>query len=108
MAGEYDLNLSNGSVFATIYPLETNGPGNVSTPRFIQEARPTFGITLAVPGTPSFTIVGDFTSIFTTGFVFEVVGSTGNDGTYTVVGLSLIHISEPTRLRRKSRMPSSA
>ena len=26
----------------------------------------------------------------------------------TFVGLSLIHISEPTRLRRKSRMPSSA
>ena len=25
-----------------------------------------------------------------------------------IISLSLIHISEPTRLRRKSRMPSSA
>ena len=29
-------------------------------------------------------------------------------GTGHVIQLSLIHISEPTRLRRKSRMPSSA
>ena len=29
-------------------------------------------------------------------------------GNSYIYGLSLIHISEPTRLRRKSRMPSSA
>ena len=29
-------------------------------------------------------------------------------GTEEYLNLSLIHISEPTRLRRKSRMPSSA
>ena len=40
------------------------------------------------------------------------IGATGPTGTYSTgsaeLDLSLIHISEPTRLRRKSRMPSSA
>ena len=38
--------------------------------------------------------------------LFRSAGCRISDG--NIVHLSLIHISEPTRLRRKSRMPSSA
>lgn len=90
MAGEYDLNLSNGSAFATLYPLETSGPDNVSVPRLIQEARPQYQITNVTggSGTSSFTIIGDSTPIFRVGFTFQVVGSTANDATYVVTGVT--------------------
>lgn len=75
MASEYDLNLSDGTTLATLYPLEVNGPDNQSTPRQI----------VAVDtGTNHFEIVGDMTGRFIAGFQFSVSSSTGNDGTYTV------------------------
>jgi len=77
MAGEYDINLSNGSILATLYPLEVNGPDNLSTPRFIQ------GVNTSLN---TFTLNDDLTSRFVAGFQFVVQGSAGglNDGTYTV------------------------
>ena len=77
MAGEYDLNLSNGSILTTVYPLEVSGPDNLSTPRFIQ---------LIDTGSNTFTLSGDLTSRFVAGFQFNVINSAGglNDGTYTV------------------------
>lgn len=84
MTNEYNINLSNGSVLATLFPLEANGPDNRSVPRFIQEARPAFAIVVATPGTDTFSIVGDYTDVFRVGFQFEVVDSTGNNGTFTV------------------------
>jgi len=38
-------------------------------------------VTTGINGT--FSISGNLISIFTSGFIFEVIGSTGNDGTYT-------------------------
>jgi hypothetical protein len=45
-----------------------------------------FAITASDPSNPyTFTVAGDKTTIFVAGTVFTVTGSTGNDGTYTVV-----------------------
>lgn len=84
MASQYDINLSNGNVLATLYPLEFNGPDNRSTPRLIMRARPTFPIIVATPGTDTLSLVGDETLTFRAGFQFQVAGSSGNNGTYTV------------------------
>lgn len=84
MTSEYDINLSNGSVLATLHPLEVNGPDNISTPRLIQKARPSAPIVNVSTTTNSFFVPGDETAIYRTGFQFEVLGSTGNNGTYTV------------------------
>lgn len=43
-------------------------------------------ITALNQGTPSFTVAGDHTDVLTPASTFDVSGSTGNDGTYTVVG----------------------
>lgn len=80
MAGEYNINLSDGTLLTTIYPLETNGPGNVSTPRSIIDINTTAN---------TFTLAGDVTFRFVSGFVFDVFvpapqGPGPNDGTYTV------------------------
>lgn len=80
MSGEYNIDLSNGSVLTTIYPLEVNGPDNLSTPRLIAN----------IVGSPpsAFVLNGDLTYRFVAGFTFEVqdsgFGSPSNDGTYTV------------------------
>lgn len=50
----------------------------------------TYAITAAVIATKKFTIAGDYTSTFTAGEVFDVTGSTLNDGTYTVVSSELV------------------
>lgn len=84
MTSQYDINLSNGTVLATLYPLEFNGPDNRSTPRQVLQVRPTFPITVAVDGTNTITIIGDETLIFRVGFQFQIVDSTGNNGTHTV------------------------
>lgn len=68
MAGEYDINLSNGSILATLHPMEVNGPDNVSTPRQIQSVSSTGG---------TFTLAGDMTYRFVAGFQFEVWNSAG-------------------------------
>jgi hypothetical protein len=85
MAAEYDINLSNGAVLSTLRPLETNGPDNRSTPRLIQRARPTYIITIANPGTNTFTIPGDETDVFRVGADFIVVDSTANNLNYSVL-----------------------
>lgn len=96
MAGEYDINLSNGSVLATLYPLEVNGPDNRSTPRFIQD----------VQTSPNgFVLNGDLTYRFIEGFVFDVQNSGsyagspstyfGNDGTYMVGSGGAVGIGSP-------------
>lgn len=72
----YDVTLSNGTLYATLYPLEKNGPDNRSTPRHILEADSTGN---------TFKIAGDMTGRFVIGFVFDVQNSGGNDGTYTVI-----------------------
>lgn len=94
MAAEYDINLSNGDILAKLYPLETNGPDNTSTPRFVVEARPSYRITAAATnagaGTSTFKINGDFTDVFRPTFEFDVrsAGSPDdrpNNGTYEVI-----------------------
>ena len=76
MVDTLTVTLSAGSPSFTIYPLEANGPNNVSIPRQIQ-----------VTNTgASFELVGDLTFRFLAGFTFtvEVPGSpSANDGTYT-------------------------
>jgi len=75
----YTVTLSAGSPSFTIYPLEANGPNNVSVPRQIQVAN--VGA--------SFEINGDLTYRFVAGQTFTVTvpGSpSANDGVYTVAG----------------------
>lgn len=83
---EYDIKLSDGSQLPPIYPLETNGPNNSSTPRHILAARPSFIITNVITalGSETITVPGDETSKFIPGVAFQIVGSTGNDGTHFV------------------------
>lgn len=90
MAGEYNINLSNGTVLSTLYPLETNGPDNRSVPRQIMDVRPQYQITLVTgaPGAGTISIVGDFTNVFRIGQLFEITGSTSNNGTYTVAAVT--------------------
>lgn len=58
-----------------------DGPGNAFT------EQPIISVTVGLNGT--FTIPGDFTSTFINGVQFTVVGSTGNDGTWTVQSSTL-------------------
>jgi len=90
MTSQYDINLSNGSVLATLHPLEFNGPDNTSTPRQILQARPTFPVTVATPGTNTISVIGDETLIFRVGFQFQIADSSGNNGTYTVQSVSYV------------------
>lgn len=64
-----------------------DGPGNVSTPRLIQETRPEYAI-IQITGAPAFKITGDFVNRFPTGAAFSVVNSTSiptNNGAYIVI-----------------------
>jgi len=80
MSDIYTITLSDGTTTFTVYPLESNGPGNVSIPRQVQVAN--VGA--------SFELVGDLTYRFVPGFTFTVENSgsgspvVGNNGTYTV------------------------
>jgi len=82
MAGEYNINLSDGSLLTTIYRREVNG--GVSTPWKIIATDDVLN---------TFTIQGDVTFggvRFQPGFVFTVSGSSGgiNNGTYTVLSVA--------------------
>ncbi len=92
MAGEYDINLSNGSVLATLYPLETNGPDNRSTPRLVQRAKPEFAIIQigAISPNAILQIDGDWVDWFPPGLALDIVGSSSNDGSYTVQSTAFI------------------
>lgn len=63
-------NLNQQFVSAVVYDRTTNASYAVS------------GVST---GSTTFTVAGNQTSVFTAGSQFAVVGSTGNDGTYTVV-----------------------
>jgi len=77
MAGEYIINLFDGTALTTVYPRETDGPNNTSTPRPIINVDDVAG---------TFTLEGDVTFRFVPGFTFTVSLSGGgvNDGTFTV------------------------
>ena len=91
MATEYDIILSNGTLFTTIYPLEFNGPNNNSIPRVIAISLPTYGIN-QIGGTSNFIISGDRTTSLIAGLSITVVGSPSNDGTYVLSGPSTYHM----------------
>jgi len=84
MADIYTITLSDGVTTFTVYPLESNGPGNISIPRQVQVAN------LVPAVSASFELVGDLTYRFLAGFAFTVENSgsgspvVGNNGTYTV------------------------
>lgn len=50
----------------------------------------TYAITGVSIANDTFTILGDYTSIFTAGKRFDVISSTGNNGTWTVTSSSLV------------------
>jgi hypothetical protein len=54
------------------------------------QAYPTFAITAVDQGAKTFTIAGDKTALAGLQVSIAVAGSTGNDGNYTVVGLTLV------------------
>jgi len=55
-------------------------------------------VTVSYTGNDIFSIDGNHTSVFTPGFVFKVIGSTGNDDTYTVDFTSFNGISNETEI----------
>ena len=79
MAGEYDINLSNGSVLATLHPLEVNGPDNRSVPRLIQRARPAFQVTAVTSLSNTLSILGDETPTFRVGQIFVLIDTPLNN-----------------------------
>lgn len=78
MAGKYIINFTNpvNGTF-NIFPFEVNGIGNTVF-------RDIFAVTPGLAGFGAFTILNNFQERFVTGFVFSVIGSTGNNGVYTV------------------------
>lgn len=60
-------------------------PNLVADQSFPTWAVPDFDITVANTATDEFTIDGDYAELFRTGRTFTVTGSTGNDGSYTVL-----------------------
>lgn len=80
MAGEYSINLTNGSVLTTVHPLEVDG--GVSTPR--QVVSITFPSTIKLNGRLSYR--------FVPGFTFNFINinnpSDPNIGSYTVLSSS--------------------
>lgn len=74
----YQITKSDGTTF-NVYYLEENGPGNLSQPRSILAVNLTGGA-----GSNNFTLYGDLTYRFVSGFSFNVINSNGNNGTYTV------------------------
>jgi len=82
MANEYTILQSDGVTSFTVYPLESNGPGN-STLRQLKATDISGGA-----GTNFFKLHGDVTYRFIGAFTFDVVGSNGDDGPYTVVSSS--------------------
>lgn len=63
---------------------------SLSTPRLIRTTHlrnPITAVTTGLNGT--FRITGDYTSLFTSGFIFFIAGSTGNNGQYTTLSSTL-------------------
>lgn len=89
MTGEYEISLTNGVTLTTIHPLEVNGPGNLSTPRQIQQAKPSLAIGAVSTVSPNgvFYLEGDQSDYFSIGLGFVIEGSTSNDGSYVVANL---------------------
>jgi len=83
MANKYTIILSDGATQFNVYDHEQNGPGNISTGRFIGVVNLTGGA-----GSNYFELEDDLTYRFVAGFTFTVSGSgtpsVNNDGTYTV------------------------
>ena len=73
MAGEYIVNLSNGTVLTTLRPLEVSGPSNRSTPRLILQAKPSFPI-LSLVTLTTFKISGNHAAKFPLNLPFTIVG----------------------------------
>jgi hypothetical protein len=80
MAGEYSINLTNGSVLTTVHPLEVEG--GISTPRQVT----------AITFPSTFTLNGRLSYRFVPGFTFNFINignpSDPNIGTYTVLSSS--------------------
>lgn len=74
----YTFILSDGTPLAHVLPFESNGEGNVSTPR------PVAGIELTNPDYDYFILDGDFAERFVEGFEFDITGGTPQDGHYVV------------------------
>lgn len=63
--------------------------------------------TVGAPGGGSFRVAGDVTSQFNAGFRFTVVGSTGNDGVYTVKNGGSSFSAGNTTIPVKENVPSA-
>lgn len=82
MAGEYNIQLSNGTLLATIHPLENDGPNNLSNNRHAT-CRRSFAI-IQISGGNVFQVANDRTEYFPVGVTINVINSSGNNGTYVV------------------------
>jgi len=63
----------------------TESKGNINKQIFVNAGRTVYAITAVSTGSKTFTIAEDGSAIFTVAKVLQVVDSTGNDATYTVV-----------------------
>lgn len=58
-----------------------------------------FSVAGAIPASSSFSLSGDHVSDFVSGYVFQIIESTGNDGKYTTVGSSYNSSSNQTTVQ---------
>ncbi len=78
---------------------ETSRPMGLEGASLLLNANPqSFAITIASPTNQTFTVAGNHTASFVPGAEFEVIGSTGNDGTYTAVSSSFSTVTTITVL----------
>lgn len=87
---------TNGSFIIDVDPLESNGPGNQSTPRTIVDVE--FLDKSFVSPTDAFVVNDDVSTRFVTGFVFGVVGGGVYDDTYVVVAPGATYIGGKTHI----------
>ena len=95
MSANYYKTSDTVTPFITIQPLESNGTGNLSTPRQVVDIE-FLDKTFLTP-TDAFIVNDDVTTRFVTGFVFTVLGGI-YDGTYTVVAPGAVSIGGKTHI----------
>lgn len=86
MTSTYNFTLTDNTPLTTVYALEGNGTGNLSTPRQILDIN-------FESSDPYLVVADDVTNRFVNGFVFNIVGDSAYTGAFTVLGTPTTHVS---------------
>lgn len=103
----YNLYGTNGTLLFQVQPLETLGPGNISTARSVLNIVPRFEIIQVTATSPNGTILisGDYSQWFPVNLQVEISGSPGNNGTYTVQSATYNNSTNETQIVFTTALP---